>query len=179
MNKNTTSAVILGILVLLAIDVAHAGVISHPQLSAQQWHNFDVTLDLTNYRNAALIVRIADLKKSGHKRLKVISTAGLPVRPNADTGLPGKSGFVSGNQRSAMFNLAAYDGQTVIVTVNYDRGSGALQRGRINLNNLRYSVAPSVVQSAATVPEPSTIALLVIGILGFAFRSGQFAKRAK
>jgi hypothetical protein len=126
-------------------------------------HALDGELDLTNYQNAAAVFNFRNLIRSDAGGCSAVSAPDVPFE--ADLYAP-RSGVRGRNQSrgSALFNLSAYDGQTVLLTVNYDRRSSILRRGYINVDNLRIDVA-STQNAAATIPEPSTIFLIGAAML--------------
>ena len=66
-----------------------------------------------------------------------------------------------------MFNLAAYDGQSVILSVAVNKQAASQRGGVVNLENLKLTVATASSEEFGTsIPEPTSIVLLGAGLLG-------------
>lgn len=159
--------------------------------------SFDFSLDLSGYLDAAVSFDFASLIARDRAGFSVSSATGesfvdgfrllSPIGSPSAAGSPGRfvrTGGARGFQRraegatfaTAMFNLAAYDGQTVLFRVTYD-GRAASRRGSVNVENLLIEVRPSgatTATSAATVPEPTSLALFLVALLAlFAWKAGK------
>lgn len=159
----------------------------------QQRSHLEVLLDLSGYRDAAVAFDFATLMRSDVGGFRVTSATGqfTPGRFDSDIRLvspiasrlsrgqtrssvrQNESGFswsdIGRRYSTAMFNLAAYDGQTVLLTLDFDRRA-AQRRGTVNINNLKIAVAPTQSGPAgATIPEPGIVWLLAAGALGLLF----------
>lgn len=199
MNKRTTRyAFVLLSLGLALAPLAHAGIVSQASFVKaavlkkaavkQQRSHLEVLLDLSGYRDATVSFDFATLMRRDATGFKVASASN---RINGDIRLvsPITSRVTRGQTRSgvrrnnpgfswsdvgrrystAMFNLAAYDGQTVLLTLDFDRRA-AQRRGMVNINNLRIAVAPTQAGPAgAAIPEPAIVWLMVAGALGLLF----------
>jgi hypothetical protein len=153
--------------------------------------SFNVVLDLSGYRDAAVAFTFASLVDKNPAGIKVSSAPGTsfvdgyhlldplgsiystPVRPR---GFLQQSNVFS----TAMFNLAAYDGQTVLLSVTVDREDWIDVRGVIDIRNLKVEAAPIAARVAAAnaVPEPSSIALLLVALLAMAYQMRRRFPRA-
>ncbi len=192
MNKRTTSyAFVLLSLGLALAPLAHAGIVSQTTFVKasmlkkiavkQQRSHLEVLLDLSGYRDATVSFDFATLMRGNGAGFRLASA---PNRFDGDFRLvsPITSRVIRGQTRSALrqdgpgfswsdngrrystalFNLAAYDGQTVLLTLDFDRRA-AQRRGMVNINNLRIAVAPTQTGPAgATIPEPGTVWLMIV-----------------
>lgn len=188
-------AFILLSLGLTLAPLAHAGIVSQTDFVnaatlkktavKQQRSHLEVLLDLSGYRDATVSFDFATLMRRDTAGFKVTSASNRfdgdirlvspitsPVsrgqtRSSVQQNEPGFSWSDIGRRYStAMFNLAAYDGQTVLLTLDFDRRA-AQRRGMVNINNLRIAVAPTQTGPAgAVIPEPAVLWLLVAGVLG-------------
>jgi len=153
------------------------------------WTNFTVSLDLSGYSNAAVTFDFASLiakKESGFSAspapegvvyqdgfllLSPVHSLLIPTGPNSFSHGSQPNGFQRGSSdgrfATAMFNLAAYDGQTVLLHVAFN-GPAAARTGLISLDNVAITVSsPAAATVAAlTVPEPTSIALVLIAFVG-------------
>ncbi len=144
--------------------------------------DFTVALDLSGYRNAAVAFNFASLMSQNPDAFTLRSATGMsyvdgfrllsPVRSRRGRARPSRTGrFEYGDggrsYAMAMFNLAAFDGQSVILNVSLEDHTVASRRGMVNLDNLRISVtSASPVVAAASIPEPTTFTLCAAGLLG-------------
>lgn len=194
-NRTTGRAFVLLSLGLILAPLAHAGVVTQTNYVKaailnktplkQQRSHLEVLLDLSGYRNATVAFDFAALMRRDSAGFRVTSTSN---RMNDDIRLvsPITSPVIRGQARSstrenesgfsrsdagrrystAMFNLAAYDGQTVMLTLDFD-SRAAQRRGVVNINNLRVAVAPAETGPfGAVIPEPSIAWLMLAGVLG-------------
>ncbi len=194
-NRTTARAFVLLSLGLILAPLAHAGVVTQTNFVKaamlnktalkQQRSHLEVLLDLSGYRNATVAFDFAALMRRDSAGFRVTSTSN---RMNDDIRLvsPITSPVTRGQARSstranesgfsrsdagrrystAMFNLAAYDGQTVMLTLDFNRRA-AQRRGVVNINNLRVAVAPAETGPfGAAIPEPSIAWLMLAGVLG-------------
>jgi hypothetical protein len=161
--------------------------------------SFDVSLDLSGYRDAAVTFNFASLISKDPSGFTVSSAgAGTSYLDGFRLLSPARSSFVrTGADRfvrlgrptgfrhrgggrtftTAMFNLAAFDGQTVLLSVAFD-GRAASRRGIVNLENLSIDVHPvgaGAAPTAAAVPEPASVSLLLAASL--AFFAGRYRKK--
>jgi len=199
MNTRTTGrAFVLLSLGLILAPLTHAGVVTQTNFVKaailnkttlrQQRSHLEVLLDLSGYRNATVAFDFAALMRRDSAGFRVTSTSN-PMHDDIRLVSPITSRVTRGQTRSitreseigfsrsdagrrystAMFNLAAYDGQTVMLTLDFDRRA-AQRRGVVNINNLRVAVAPTATGPAgATIPEPSIAWLILAGALGLLF----------
>lgn len=186
---------VLFLLCLTLTSGANAGVVSqasfvktvlskHKAVKQQRSH-LEVLLDLSGYRDAAVAFDFASLMRRDASGFKVGSASSVGFRNDFRLVSPIRTAVIRGQNRAsvrrgepgfgwsnmgrrystAMFNLAAYDGQTVLLTLDFDRRA-ARRRGMVNINNLR--VAVSQIQSGpagAAIPEPATALLLLAAAL--------------
>jgi len=156
------------------------------QRALQQQSHIEVLLDLSGYRDAAVSFDFATLM-GGNAGFVVSSAAATtfrndfrlvsPIRArftqaaNGRFSRGGNGGFTWGrsNRRyeTAMFNLAAYDGQTVLLALDFNAPT-ASRRGFINIDNLSVTVSEADSNpAAAVVPEPGTGVLMLAAAFGF------------
>lgn len=196
MNQRTTACAFVALLLGLALTpLVHAGMVSQTSFVktailkkaavARQRSHLEVLLDLSGYRDAtvsfdfaALMRRdaagfkVSSAPKPLHGDIRLVSPIASrldrgPARLRARRMARGFSRTDSGPRYStAMFNLAAYDGQTVLLTLEFERRA-AQRRGTVNINNLKIAVAAADTGPAgAAIPEPAVAWLLVAGALG-------------
>ena len=161
-----------------ALNPAAADIVPHTNLPGSTWKHFDVPLDLTGYQNTAVSFSFASLMRADPNGFKLVTATGLSFLDDYHLASqppdhhrqwergPGGGRLI----KTAMFNLAAYDGQSVILTINFNKRSAALRRGVVNLKNLNITVIPTST-AAAVVPEPPTMFLIGMVILGLAYTS--------
>lgn len=147
---------------------------------------FIVSLDLGSYRDAAVSFDFASLLGRDPRGFSASSATGMSYldgfrlleaeksKPvvSAGGGVV-RSGRPTGFRRlgdtqtfaTAMFNLSAYDGQTVLLSVAFDDRM-ANRRGIVNVENLKIEVRPTGTSTAAAIPEPNSLALFLIALLG-------------
>ena len=183
-NRTTGRAFVLLSLGLILAPLAHAGVVTQTNFVKaamlnktalkQQRSHLEVLLDLSGYRNATVAFDFAALMRRDSAGFRVTSTSNRmndDIRGQARSSTrANESGFSrsdAGRRYStAMFNLAAYDGQTVMLTLDFNRRA-AQRRGVVNINNLRVAVAPAETGPfGAAIPEPSIAWLMLAGVLG-------------
>ena len=174
----------------VSADIVPRGSSSAAGGSGSEWSEFAVALDLSGYRDAAVSFDFASLMNQNPRAFSLTSATGTsyidgfrllsPVRSRSvltgpNTGSPGHFEY-SGGGRSyamAMFNLAAYDGQSVILSVGLDRREVGRRRGMVNVDNLRISVAAvGDAVAAASIPEPTTFTLFGAALLGLLGAAG-------
>ena len=144
-----------------------------------------VQLDLSGYDHAAVSFDFATLMRRNTSGFAVSSGENMrfrdgfhlisPIRSRyirgdgGDFRRVGRNGFTRNGDRrryqTAMFNLAQYDGQTVLLSLEYDARQ-ARRRGIVNINNLRVDVQPANTPMPSQIPEPGTALLVVAGLLG-------------
>ncbi len=190
--KKSTTHLLFWLLIAhagLLITSASAGVVSRgsPGSHDNSWSKFDVALDLSGYRNAAVAFSFAALISRSPKRFRLISAPRMSyldgfrllarVRPpNASTDLGpstrgnrGRFKYRGGRHTYsiAMFNLAAYDGQSVILSVAVNKRAANRRHGVVNLENLKLSVAAAgTAELGTSIPEPTSATLLGVGLIG-------------
>lgn len=198
-NKRTTGyAFVLLSLGLALAPLANAGIVSQTSFVKasmlkkiavkQQRSHLEVLLDLSGYRDATVSFDFATLMRGDGAGFSVGSAPNRfdgdirlvsPITSRVNRGQtrsalrrdgPGFSWSDNGRRYStALFNLAAYDGQTVLLTLDFDRRA-AQRRGMVNINNLRIAVAPTQTGPAgATIPEPGIVWLIMASAFGLLF----------
>lgn len=191
-KRTTFHAFVLLSLGLMLAPLANAGIVSQTSFVKtallkqaalkQQRSHLEVLLDLSGYRNAAVSFDFAALMRQDTAGFKVGSASPTAFRDDFRLVSPITSRITRGQNRAnlrrdepgfswssmgrrystAMFNLAAYDGQTVLLTLDFD-SRAAQRRGTININNLMVAVAPTQTgPSGAAIPEPATILLVLV-----------------
>lgn len=137
---------------------------------------FDIVLHLSGYRDVAvssnlltLINKSAGFKPSSAAGSSYLDGFGLlsPLQSQRALNDAGDSNHPGGNYGTAMFNVAAFDGQSVILNTTVTSRTAERRSGVVNLENLHTpvpSVSPAV--SATSIPEPTPLTLLGAGLLG-------------
>ena len=149
--------------------------------------SFEFSLDLRGYRDAAVSFDFVSLLAKEPLGFTVSSASGLSylegfrllnrarswfIDSDADefAGVRRPKGFQRNGSRkmfsTAMFNLAAYDGQTVLLNVAFN-DRAVERRGAINVGNLTIDVQPlGALAEAAAIPEPTSLTLTLCGLFG-------------
>ena len=144
---------------------------------------FKVELDLTGYKNAAVMFdfdAFVARNSDGFTRVRnsgLGDADGFTLSDPLSGGPPGTSGFyrpgTGGPFNAAMFNLSSFDGRLVTLRIAFDSDTSSRRSSGINVDNISVHVSAAAAAAAETtrqIPEPSSIALvlLALGVSGFA-----------
>ena len=171
-------------LVFMAAPVSADIVPNDAALASGDWSEFTVALNLSGYSSSAVSFNFSDLMRQnadgfnlssaarvsyldGFRLLSSVRSQLVQTSTAASSRASGQFEYSPGDRtyKSAMFNLAAYDGQSVILKVAVNARSVGARGGTVNLENLRIDVDAVPAAAAAPIPEPTSLTLAGAALL--------------